>query len=214
MEQDALHKRINALKTDSGGSVRSTERVNDLGEVFTPTWLVRDMLDLVPGDPTAIIDARCLDPACGNGQFLAEALRRKLSTVARSYLDVGCRPSFQYDALTGLAHIYGIDIDSDNVRDGRERLAQILCEVYALVLNTKAPVRFQRAVDVIVRANVVCGDFLNGRFELVEWVCRGRGRFARRIWGIDDMQIGTLENQLSLLSEPRSELPPVHWSNL
>ena len=214
MEKNTLYRQINAIKTDSGGFVRSAERVNDLGEVFTPTWLVRDMLNLMPDDPTARVDTRCLDPACGNGQFLAEALRRKLSTAAQRYMDVGCRSSFQYDALTGLAHVHGVDIDRDNVRDGRERLAGILCETYTLVLNAKVPACFQRAVAAIVSANVICGDFLVGQFELIEWVRRGRGRFARRIWGIGEMRIGAAENQLSLLSEPRSEIPAVHWSKL
>ena len=214
MEQEALYRQINALKTDSGGFVRSAKRVNDLGEVFTPTWLVRDMLNLIPDDPTARVDARCLDPACGNGQFLAEVLRRKLSTAARSYMDAGCRSSFQYDALTGLAYVHGVDIDRGNVNDGRERLARILYEAHALVLNAEAPLHFQRAVAVIVNTNVVCGDFLNGQFKLVEWIRKGHGMFTRRIWGIDDMRSRTMDNQLSLLSEPRSDLPTVHWSKL
>ena len=60
--------------------VKSKQRVADHGEVFTPAWMVEAMLDLVKGE-TKRIDSRFLEPACGNGNFLAEVLRRKLLTV-------------------------------------------------------------------------------------------------------------------------------------
>ena len=44
-------------------------RVAELGEVFTPTSLVRDILDLVPAGELDNVEATCLDPACGHGQF-------------------------------------------------------------------------------------------------------------------------------------------------
>lgn len=42
--------------------VKSRQRVADHGEVFTPRWLVDDMLDLVAGE-TERIDSRFLEPA-------------------------------------------------------------------------------------------------------------------------------------------------------
>ena len=64
--------------------VKSRQRVADHGEVFTPTWMVNDMLDLVK-DESERIDARVLEPACGEGAFLQEILRRKLATVHVRY---------------------------------------------------------------------------------------------------------------------------------
>ncbi len=43
--------------------VRSKQRVADHGEVFTPDWMVKAMLDLVK-DETERIDSRFLEPAC------------------------------------------------------------------------------------------------------------------------------------------------------
>ena len=57
--------------------IKSKQRVKDYGEVYTPDNIVRDMLDLLPHD-TRTIDSTYLEPSCGNGQFLAEILRRKL----------------------------------------------------------------------------------------------------------------------------------------
>ncbi len=56
--------------------VKSKQRVADHGEVFTPAWMVEAMLDLVKAE-TERIDSRFLEPACGDGNFLVQILRRK-----------------------------------------------------------------------------------------------------------------------------------------
>lgn len=55
--------------------VKSKQRVADHGEVFTNPREVNAMLDMVKQE-TERIDSRFLEPACGNGNFLAEVLRR------------------------------------------------------------------------------------------------------------------------------------------
>jgi len=57
--------------------VISRQRIIDHGEVFTLPGLVNDMLDVVANECERI-DSRFLEPACGNGNFLAEVFRRKL----------------------------------------------------------------------------------------------------------------------------------------
>ena len=58
--------------------IRSKERVSAHGEVFTNPREVNAMLDLVKPE-TERIDSRFLEPACGDGNFLVEILRRKLA---------------------------------------------------------------------------------------------------------------------------------------
>ena len=53
--------------------IKSKKRVADHGEVFTPSWMVDAMLDLVK-DETERIDSRFLEPACGSGNFLVRVL--------------------------------------------------------------------------------------------------------------------------------------------
>ena len=69
-----------ALSLSPESLVRSKQRVADHGEVFTPTWLVEAMLDLVK-EETERIDSRFLEPACGSGNFLVRILQRKLAAV-------------------------------------------------------------------------------------------------------------------------------------
>ena len=64
--------------------VKSKQRVADHGEVFTNQREVNAMLDLVKHE-TERIDSRFLEPACGNGNFLAEVLNRKLNVVEQKY---------------------------------------------------------------------------------------------------------------------------------
>ena len=58
--------------------IKSKERVAAHGEVFTSEREVNAMLDLVKQE-TERIDSRFLEPACGDGNFLIEILRRKLA---------------------------------------------------------------------------------------------------------------------------------------
>lgn len=61
--------------------IKSKERVAAHGEVFTSQREVNAMLDLVKQE-TERIDSRFLEPACGDGNFLIEILRRKLAVCS------------------------------------------------------------------------------------------------------------------------------------
>ena len=63
---------------------KSKERVRDLAEVYTNQREINAMLDLTK-NLSENIDSRYLEPACGNGNFLVEILKRKLQTVKTKY---------------------------------------------------------------------------------------------------------------------------------
>lgn len=93
---------------------KTKERVKQTGEVFTPEWLVDEMLDKLPhslfSDPTKTY----LDPACGDGNILVRVLRRKI--------DNGSTP------LQALQTTFGVDIMPDNVQECRKRLFSVAFE--------------------------------------------------------------------------------------
>ncbi len=89
--------------------IKSKERVQERGEVFTPPKLVNEMLDRLPQDSWRP-DKNFLDPACGNGNMLVEVVRRKINNKS-------C-------PTQALATTYGIDIMEDNVIECRERLLE------------------------------------------------------------------------------------------
>jgi len=100
--------------------MRTTERVRAHGEVFTSPREVEAMLDLV-ADLAADPDARCFEPACGDGNFLVALLRRRLAAAKT-------RPGAELGdvARRALASLHGIDLLSDNVLACRARLLAVV----------------------------------------------------------------------------------------
>ncbi len=139
--------------------VKSRQRVADHGEVFTAEREVKAMCDLV-SDECLRIDSRFLEPACGDGNFLAEILSRKLEVVTQKYK----RNSVDYEknALLALGSLYGVELLADNVSLCRERLFKIWDKAY-----TKAVKKIDRkdivreSARYILEKNIICGNALS-----------------------------------------------------
>lgn len=162
--------------------VKSAERVRDHGEVFTPGWLVENMLDLVK-DESERIDSRFLEPACGSGNFVIPVLHRKLATVQARY----GKSSFErrHQGLLGLMCVYGIELLADNAGECRDRLVTTFDEFVATDGENELN-RWHRAAQAVTNANVVQGDALamvtaaGTPITFPEWGYLGKGRFQRR----------------------------------
>lgn len=159
--------------------IRSKQRVADHGEVFTPAWLVKAMLDLVKPE-TEIIKTTFLEPACGSGNFLIEILRRKLAAVERDY----GKNEFErrHYALLGLMCIYGIELLPDNIKECRENLL----EIFAEYLNLEDADELYAAGSYVLSQNIVHGDAMKMQTDdgqpltFAEWGYLGKGKFQRR----------------------------------
>ena len=164
--------------------VKSRKRVADHGEVFTPSWMVEDMLNLVK-DESERIDSRFLEPACGSGNFLSSVLKRKLLSVQVRY----GKSDFEkrHYALFSLMCIYGIELLADNVQECRAMLLSIYDDY---LKNNKKDVWHHAAVAVL-NTNILQGDALtlttmdNKPIEFAEWGYLGTGRFQRRDFRFD-----------------------------
>ena len=91
-----------------GGVERDQLRVKATGEVFTPTELVREILEQIPIKQFTDPAKTFLDNSCGDGQFLGEVLIRKMENGS----------TFE----EALSTIYGVDLMQDNVDLCRDRL--------------------------------------------------------------------------------------------
>ena len=91
-----------------GGVERDQLRVKATGEVFTPTELVREMLEQIPVDQFTDPAKTFLDNSCGDGQFLGEVLIRKMENGS----------TFEQ----ALSTVYGVDLMQDNVDECQKRL--------------------------------------------------------------------------------------------
>ena len=188
--------------------VKSDERVRDHGEVFTPSWMVEDMLNLVK-DESARIDSRFLEPACGSGNFLKAVLKRKLTTVQSRY----GKSDFElrHHALFSLMCIYGIELLEDNVGECRESLLAIYAEYLRVDINDV----WAKAASVVLNANILQGDALtltatDGKpIEFPEWGYLGGGKFQRRDFRYDALtQRSSIEGTLfEMLEEHELFIP-------
>ena len=140
------------------GQLKSKKRVTDHGEVFTSEREVNAMLDLVKQE-TERIDSRFLEPACGNGNFLAEVLRRKLTTVEANYK----KSQLEYEryAVIAISSIYGVDILEDNAQECRERLFNIFDEQYSKIYKNDCKEECRISVEFLLKRNILWGDALD-----------------------------------------------------
>ena len=166
--------------------LKSKQRVADHGEVFTPDWMVGDMLDLVK-DESERIDSRFLEPACGSGNFLVPILQRKLSTVKSRY----GKSEFEkvHYSLLALMSLYGIELLEDNVEECR---ANLLAEFSKFLKSDSASEEYAAGKKVL-EVNIVHGDAISmttGRdaqepITFPEWAYLGKGKFKRRDFRYD-----------------------------
>lgn len=148
-----LHMKI----AEQTKQTKSKERVREHGEVFTNEREVKAMCDLV-GDECDRIDSRFLEPACGDGNFLAEILTRKLAAVKRKY---GKSPlDYEKNAVLAASSIYGVDILLDNVLACRARMFALWDKEYTAVCKKEANDETRAAVRFILGRNIVCGNAL------------------------------------------------------
>lgn len=137
--------------------MKSKERVRDHGEVFTAEREVKAMCDLVKGE-TERIDSRFLEPACGDGNFLAEILIRKLAVVCKKYSK--SHSDYEKNAVLAISSVYGVDIMQDNVLACRDRLFKIWDKEYKAVCKRDCNDQTREAVKFILSKNIVCGNAL------------------------------------------------------
>src|SRR5579885_2362963 len=196
---------------------KSKSRVADHGEVFTPSWLVEKMLDLVKGE-TERIDSRFLEPACGSGNFLVPVLQRKLAAVETKF----GKSEFErrHYSLLALMCIYGIELLADNIAECRANLL----EVFADYLDLNDVDDLYLAASYILSQNLVHGDALTMLtheglpITFAEWGYIGKGKFQRRDFRFDVLtQMSSFSQEGSLFAHlgkheiftPIKEYPPM-----
>lgn len=145
--------------------IKSKERIQQHGEVFTPRWVVEEMLH-IPEIKVACekITATFLEPAAGEGAFLVAILEKKLTIVEKSYH----KDLYQYEnfALLALTTLYGIELLVDNVEACRKNLFECFKQVYQQQAAHHQETMKEQVLESakqIITTNIVQGDFLTRR---------------------------------------------------
>ena len=184
----------------SGRQVKSKQRVADHGEVFTAEREVKAMCDLVKPE-TERIDSRFLEPACGEGAFLTEILRRKLAVVKRQY----SKNPAEYEkySVIAITSLYGVDILEDNAEICRQKLFGIWNAEYTANAKNQTNDQCRKTVRFILHKNILCGDALTLRqadgspIVFAEWSLVTGNLVKRRDYELSQLLEGH-EEQVSL----------------
>lgn len=152
--------------TNTPAQTKSKQRIADHGEVFTAEREVNAMLDLVKIQSEQIAST-FLEPACGNGNFLAEILKRKLATALANSQTNKSQKSPKYSqshyerfAVKAVSSIYGIELLADNCVECRQRLLHLFTEHY----QTHFKHINQQVIDTaqfLLSKNIVNGNALD-----------------------------------------------------
>ncbi len=137
--------------------IKSKERVARHGEVFTNEREVNAMLDMVKQE-TERIESRFLEPACGDGNFLAEVLSRKLSVVKKTYGKN--KTDYEKYSILALSSLYGVDIMEDNARECRKRLYKLWDDAYTKNCSGECSDTCRASAKYIINHNILYGDAL------------------------------------------------------
>lgn len=138
--------------------VKSKSRVKQFGEVYTPSEVVKNMLDLDGiRECSYDISKTFLEPSCGNGNFLIEILNRKLDSVGKLELD-----NYAVNLCKAISSVYGIEIQMDNVIECRNRLEKFVEDTYTEFNGKEMDAKLKNVVSFILSKNILCGDTLDG----------------------------------------------------
>lgn len=180
--------------------VKSRQRVAAHGEVFTAEREVKAMCDLV-ADECNRIDSRFLEPTCGDGNFLAEILRRKLAVAAKKYNTPLLRPEYERGSIAALMSIYGVELLPDNAQACRERLFAIWNDAYSRLCAVFANDACRTVARYILTKNILCGDALTMKqadgspIIFAEWSFIDGGLVKRRDFRLDQLINCDVENR-------------------
>ena len=177
--------------------IKSKERVAEHGEVFTGEREVNAMLDLVKPE-TERLESRFLEPACGDGNFLAEILRRKLKVAlkASKYKGKLFTADYEKKAILALCSIYGVELLQDNTETCRERLFDIWNKEYTKRMKSEASDVARNVAKFVLRKNILCGDTLTMKkadgspIIFAQWDLISGDNIKRRDFRLDELLEG------------------------
>ena len=124
------------------------EERRTLGEYYTPDWLARAMVREVVSDP---LNQRVLDPACGSGTFVAEAVTHFIDSARKARL----LPKEVLDRLR--TAVTGIDVHPVAVHLARA--------AWVLAARPAIEATVESGYDASVSVPIYLGDALQLRFR-------------------------------------------------
>lgn len=157
--------------TDDGDLIKSKERIQHYGEIFTPKWMVEKMLsEPVIQEKLNDLHATFLEPSAGEGAFLKEMLHQKLNYVDK----ISNKTNWKENALWALMSIYGIELLVDNLKKARAVMLEVFVNHYQAKMQQHLSMNsdLYKAAKYIIEVNIVQGntlEYVNNQGQLIEF---------------------------------------------
>ena len=113
-------------KYENKSLIKSKERVAEVGEVFTPPKIVKNMCDLIKDD-ILDIETEMMEPTCGTGNFLVEIIDRRMRFIGK---EAKTQDDFEKKSFIAFFTITAIDIMKDNIKTSKERSLKVFSHYY------------------------------------------------------------------------------------
>jgi adenine-specific DNA-methyltransferase len=91
-----------------------------LGQVFTPDWIIKEILDLIDYQGEKILNKYILEPSSGDGAFLIEIVKRYIASCrSKNFQNVEIKEGLE-------KHIYAIELDEFEFNKSIENLDKLV----------------------------------------------------------------------------------------
>lgn len=158
--------------------IKSKDRVQHHGEVFTPKWMVKKML-AEPAIQKKLheLHATFFEPSAGEGAFLKEILHQKLC-----YADqISNKTTWKNNALWVLMSIYAIELLDDNLMKAKRAMMEVFINHYQAFMQKElsSNTDLYKSAKYVIDMNIVQGNtltFRNSENKLIkfkEWIPSG-----------------------------------------
>lgn len=108
---------MTSLYAGEGGKARKMHKEKNLGQIFTPEYLVRDILDIANYQTSSdILGKHVIDNSCGDGAFLVEVVQRYYNAAKEAGIGIAV---IKRELET---YIHGIELDDQAYRSCIENL--------------------------------------------------------------------------------------------
>jgi adenine-specific DNA-methyltransferase len=133
----------------------SKNKVKENGVVYTPTWIVNEILDLSKFTAN-IHDKKVMEPGCGDGAFLTEIVRRVIADAKNAGVS-----SEKISSLLD-ANIFGVDIDEVAIDKCKSKLNDI-CQKYQVLAPSWSNIKVVNLLSKkVIEEYKGCFDFVFG----------------------------------------------------
>ena len=148
---------MNGNSNNNGNLTKSKERIQKHGEVFTPDWVVNDMLALLPEEVWKT-EKTFLEPACGEGAFLVEIFKRKLENI-----ETETQEEWEWQAAIATSSIYGIELLEDNTEQCVMNLIRVFTKIYDKKFPNTQDEELIKTIQFLISRNIIQGNALTYR---------------------------------------------------